>query len=78
MSMNKYGGVNDMPDGFTKTPLGKRVYALWFSMLRRCYDYKQLGRKKDIVIQMLLSAIDGFILKTFMKMFKNWTDIANG
>lgn len=22
MSMNKYGGVNDMPDGFTKTPLG--------------------------------------------------------
>ena len=30
MSMNKYGGVNDMPDGFTRTPLGKRVYSLWF------------------------------------------------
>ena len=46
MSMNKYGGVNDMPDGFTRTELGKRVYTLWFGMLRRCYDYEQHGRKK--------------------------------
>lgn len=44
--MNKYGGVNDMPDGFTRTPLGKRVYNLWFGMLRRCYDYQQQGRKR--------------------------------
>ena len=46
MSMNKYGGVDDMPSGFTKTPLGRRVYGLWFGMLRRCYDYKQLNRAK--------------------------------
>jgi len=46
--MNKYGGVNDMPDGFTKTELGKRIYSLWFGMLRRCYDYKQHERKRGL------------------------------
>ena len=46
MARNKYGGVNDMPEGFTQTELGKRVYALWFGMLRRCYDYSQLQRKR--------------------------------
>ena len=46
MSMNKYGGVNDMPSGFTKTDLGKRIYNLWFGMLRRCYDTNQHERKR--------------------------------
>jgi hypothetical protein len=44
--MNKYGGVNDMPNGYTKTEYGKRIYALWFGMLRRCYDEAQLARKR--------------------------------
>lgn len=46
MSMNKYGGVNDMPNGYTKTEYGKRIYTLWFDMLRRCYDETQLARKR--------------------------------
>lgn len=46
MAMNKYGGVNDMPNGYTKTEYGKRVYMLWFDMLRRCYDETQLARKR--------------------------------
>ena len=55
MAMNKYGGVNDMPIGYTKTEYGKRIYTLWFDMLRRCYDETQLARKKgrsyvDVVV----------------------------
>lgn len=46
MAMNKYGGVNDMPTGYTKTEYGKRIYTLWFDMLRRCYDETQLARKQ--------------------------------
>lgn len=46
MSMNKYGGVNDMPNGYTKTEYGKRIYTLWFDMLRRCYDERQHIRKR--------------------------------
>ena len=38
--MNKYGGINDMPT------CDKRVYGLWFQMLRRCYDTTQHERKK--------------------------------
>lgn len=38
--MNKYGGINDMPT------CDKRVYNLWFQMLRRCYDTTQHERPK--------------------------------
>lgn len=38
--MNKYGGINDMPS------CDKRVYGLWFQMLRRCYDTEQQKRSK--------------------------------
>lgn len=38
--MNKYGGINDMPN------CDKRVYGLWFNMLRRCYDTTQHEREK--------------------------------
>ena len=38
--MNKYGGINDMPN------CDKRVYNLWFQMLRRCYDTTQHEREK--------------------------------
>lgn len=65
MSMNKYGGVNDMPSGFTKTPLGKRVYGLWFDMLRRCYDYKQLGKKRGRSYSNVIVCDRWFYLKNF-------------
>ena len=38
--MNKYGGINDMPN------CDKRVYVLWYQMIRRCYDTTQHERKK--------------------------------
>ena len=47
MSMNKYGGVNDMPSGWTRESyLNKRIYQLWYDILRRCYDAEQHRRKK--------------------------------
>lgn len=44
MTVNKYGGINDMPDGWSKEH--NRIYRLWYHMLRRCYDDTQLSRKK--------------------------------
>jgi hypothetical protein len=38
--MNKYGGINDLP------ACNKRVYNLWFQMLRRCYDTTQHERAR--------------------------------
>ena len=38
--MNKYGGINDFPN------CDKRVYNLWFQMLRRCYDETQHKRSR--------------------------------
>lgn len=38
--MNKYGGINDLP------ACDKRVYNLWFQMLRRCYDTTQHERPR--------------------------------
>lgn len=38
--MNKYGGINDSPT------CSKKVYNLWFNMLRRCYDTTQHERNK--------------------------------
>ena len=40
MSENKYQGINDMPN------CDKRVYNLWFQMLRRCYDESQHKRRR--------------------------------
>lgn len=65
MAMNKYGGVNDMPDGFTKTILGKRVYTLWFGMLRRCYDYQQHERKRGKSYANVVVCDRWFYLKNF-------------
>lgn len=44
MTENKYGGFNDMPDGWAKEH--QRIYRLWFDMLRRCYDSTQHSRSK--------------------------------
>lgn len=65
MAMNKYGGVNDMPEGFTKTTIGKRVYALWFGMLRRCYDYQQQQRKRGKTYSDVIVCDRWFYLKNF-------------
>lgn len=65
MSMNKYGGVNDMPEGFTKTELGKRIYTLWFGMLRRCYDVNQLNRKRGKTYENVVVCDRWFYLKKF-------------
>ena len=46
MSKNKYGGINDTPYGWTKDETNKRIYSLWFAMLRRCYDKEQQSRTK--------------------------------
>ena len=46
MAKNKYGGVNDMETGWTKNPSNKKVYSLWFDILRRCYDEKQQERNR--------------------------------
>ena len=46
MAQNKYGGVNDMPKGWTTKKVNKKIYSLWFDMLRRCYDEEQLKRTK--------------------------------
>ena len=67
MAMNKYGGVNDMPDGFTKTELGKRIYGLWFGMLRRCYDYKQHNRKRGKSYSDVIVCDRWFYLKNFVE-----------
>lgn len=67
MAMNKYGGVNDMPEGYTKTELGKRVYSLWFGMLRRCYDYKQQNRKRGKSYTDVIVCDRWFYLKNFVE-----------
>lgn len=36
---NKYGGIND-------AKVDKRVYGLWYQMLRRCYDREQMERRQ--------------------------------
>ena len=41
---NKYGGINDTATGWTAD--NKRIYKLWFGMLRRCYDENQQRRTR--------------------------------
>ena len=83
MAMNKYGGVNDMPEGFTKDPLGKRVYTLWFGMLRRCYDYSQQNRKKGKSYANVVVCERWFYLKNFyediqkLEGYDYWVDSGN-
>lgn len=35
-------GVNDCNGKMYKTDLGKRIYTLWYNMIRRCYDHSLL------------------------------------
>ena len=79
MALNKYGGVNDMPEGFTKDPLGKRVYSLWFGILRRCYDYKQHNRKRGKSYSNVIVCDRWLYLKNFyediqkLEGYEEWT-----
>lgn len=42
---NKYRGFNDMPKGWTTQSYeNRKIYKLWFNMLRRCYDVSQFAR----------------------------------
>lgn len=39
LTPNKYGAINDMPRGWTKTnELNNRIYEKWWAMFVRCYD----------------------------------------
>ncbi len=67
MSKNKYGGVNDMPTGWTKSNDNKRVYMLWFDMLRRCYDKEQQKRSKGSAYSDCTVCAEWFYLSEFYK-----------
>lgn len=54
-----------MPNGYTKTEYGKRVYMLWFGMLRRCYDEKQLSRKRGRSYENVIVCDRWLYLKNF-------------
>ena len=39
-------GINDMPKGWTtKNDLNKRIYTVWYSMISRCYNKKDVNYK---------------------------------
>lgn len=81
MAMNKYGGVNDMSGGWSaESPLNKRIYTLWFGMLRRCYDAKQLGRKRGKTYANVVVCDRWFYLRNFVEDiqkldgYKDWVE----
>ena len=78
MAKNKYGGVNDMPAGWTKSktineyiPFG--LICCVVAMMRN-----NCNEQKAKLIRIALFVKDGFIYLTFMKIFKNYQDILNG
>ena len=70
--MNKYGGINDMPN------CDKRVYGLWYQMLRRCYDTTQHERKKESPMPIAKCAMDGRCCHALQRTSRNWKDIMTG
>lgn len=82
MAMNKYGGINDMPDGWTKeNQLNKRIYMLWFGMLRRCYDTAQLTRKRGKTYSKVVVCERWFYLRNFVEdvqKLEGFNEWANG
>jgi len=69
MAKNKYGGINDMETGWTKNADNKKVYSLWFDMLRRCYDKEQLQRSKG------KSYLDCFVCEQWFYLSNFYADI---
>ena len=69
--INKYGGINDMPKGWTKaTAENTRIYRLWFDMLRRCYDSSQFKRDRGRAYQDCEVSEEWKRLSTFQKEIK--------
>ena len=44
--MNKFHGINDTPHGWSADKTNRKIYDLWFRMLRRCYDEKSTHRSR--------------------------------
>lgn len=69
--VNKYGGINDMPIGWTTaTTENSKIYRLWFNMLRRCYDTSQFERAKGRTYQDCEVSEDWKRLSIFQKDIK--------
>ena len=71
MSKNKYGGINDMETGWTKEPLNRKIYTLWFDILRRCYDTEQLLRNRGKSYADCTVCNDWFYLSRFVRDIQN-------
>ena len=81
MSMNKYGGVNDMPSGWTRESyLNKKIYQLWYDIHRRCYDSEQQARAKGRAYADCVVCERWHYLKNFaediamLNGFKEWSE----
>ena len=70
--MNKYGCINDMPN------CDKRVYNLWFQMLRRCYDTTQHEREKGSPMLIVKCATDGKCYHALQRTSRNWKGTMTG
>ncbi len=60
MKLNKYGGYADCK-------VDKRVYGLWYQMLRRCYDREQMERRQGRTYSDCYVCDRWFRLSTFAK-----------
>ena len=67
---NQFGGINDMPKGYTTTVEGKLIYALWYRILRRCYDTAQLQRNRGKSYANVKVCDRWFVLSNFAKDIK--------
>lgn len=79
MAKNKYGGINDMPSQWCAN--NKRVYVLWYDMLRRCYDSHQLSRKKGQSYKGCTVCDEWLSLSVFdseIKLLEGYEDWASG
>lgn len=69
-----------MESGWTKTPENKKVYMLWFDMLRRCYDDAQIKRDRGSSYENCIVCDRWFYLSKFyediqkLNGYKEWTN----
>ena len=62
--MNKYGGINDYPE------CDKKVYNLWYQMLRRCFDSSQHERNRGKSYKECTVCSEWMILSSFARDIK--------
>ena len=73
-----------MESGWTKVPENKKVYMLWFDMLRRCYDDAQIKRDRGSSYKNCIVCDRWFYLSKFyediqkLNGYKEWTNIICG